>query len=101
MHDNSKSYSVAQANDYLKIVELLLSAGIDASIQDKNGDTALHWIYSDNTILEQSIVHAIVTHSGVAVLELKNKKGETALDVAKNKKTKNDAVVNNLERVVA
>jgi ankyrin repeat protein len=64
----------------LPLVELLLAAGSNANAQDKTGTTALMLIWDCDLEITKALIDA------GADQQLRNKDGETALDIAKRKK---------------
>lgn len=68
-------------------IEFYLKIGVDINSQDKNGNTALHWTLKNNDI----DIAVLLINNG-ANYELKNKKGKTPIDVAKNRATRTAAL---------
>ena len=64
----------------LSIVELLLAAGSNPNAQDYTGTTALMLIWDCDLEITKALIEA------GADQRLRNKEGETALDIAKRKK---------------
>ena len=71
---------VAVMKGSLPIVELLLGAGCNPNQQDYSGTTALMLIWDCDLEITRALINA------GADVQLRNKDGETALDIARKKK---------------
>ncbi|MBN8828807.1 MAG: ankyrin repeat domain-containing protein [Sphingobacteriia bacterium] len=72
-------------NDDVKTFEILMENGIDLNYQNLSGDTILHHAAENG---KEAIVRKLLEDPNI-IADLKNKKGQTPYDVAKNDKIRN------------
>lgn len=68
----------------MKIVKTLISKGMNPSLQDNEGWTALHWsAYHNNVGGAEALFEAVGDQKSLQLLSIRDHKGRTAYDVAK------------------
>lgn len=80
--DKATALMKAAKNAKEKVIDALIAKGADVNLQDINGNTALHHLV---TVLNKKTEPALVSlMKGKIKAELKNKNGQSALDLAKS-----------------
>lgn len=79
--DRTTALIKASMSGQVKVIDLLVSKGADVNHQDANGNTALHHLVKvTNKNVEEGVKRLLEADADI---NLKNNKGETALDIAR------------------